>query len=36
MGAVSRSRNLSAVLRALEAAADVKFKRTGRKIVVIS
>ncbi|RKE52799.1 FecR family protein [Sphingobacterium detergens] len=36
IGAVSRSRNLSAVLRALEAAADVKFKRTGRKIVVIS
>lgn len=36
IGAVSRSRNLSAVLRALEAAADVKFKRTGRKIVVTS
>ncbi|GAA4167938.1 FecR family protein [Sphingobacterium ginsenosidimutans] len=36
IGAVSRSRNLSAVLRALEAAADVKFKRTGRKIAVIS
>jgi len=36
IGAVSRSRNLSAVLRALEAAADVKFKRTGRKILVTS
>lgn len=36
IGAVSRSRNLSAVLRALEAAANVKFKRTGRKIAVIS
>ncbi len=36
IGAVSRSRNLSAVLRALEAVADVKFKRTGRKIAVIS
>lgn len=34
IGAVSRSRNLSAVLRALEAVADVKFKRTGRKITV--
>lgn len=36
IGAVSRSRNLSAVLRALEAVADVKFKRTGRKISVTS
>lgn len=36
IGAVSRSRNLSAVLRALEAAANVKFKRTGRKITVTS
>ncbi|SKC06996.1 FecR family protein [Sphingobacterium nematocida] len=36
IGAVSRFRNLSAVLRALEETANVKFKRSGRKIIVTS
>lgn len=36
IGAVSRLRNLSAVLRALEETANVKFKRSGRKIIVTS